>query len=83
MPWRFIDDIPTGVGRSGRPVPAVAENGFVLPYLLGKLGDLELEIEDLASVADTLDDRLALRRLAAARDKLAAAADEMLLRRVA
>ena len=85
MTWRFIDDLPIGADALGAPTRTKAqlETGFVLPYLVWKLGDLELEIDDLESIADTVDDYLAVRRLGVARDKLAAAADEMLLRRVA
>jgi hypothetical protein len=53
----------------------------VLPYLISKLGDLELEISELESSAGTADDGLALRRLTAARNNLAGAADEAILRR--
>jgi len=81
MQWRFLEDIPLTEPHR-LPLPASSEGGgFVLPYLISKLGDLELEITELEASAGTADDHLALRRLTAARNNLAGAADEAILRR--
>lgn len=81
MPWRFLDDFPIkdGTGHA-RQQP---EDAFVLSYMIWKLGGLELAIHDLESSADAMEDYLALRRLAVARERLAAAADEVIRRRSA
>ncbi|HEU5372210.1 MAG TPA: hypothetical protein VFU51_07465 [Gaiellaceae bacterium] len=86
MPWRFIDDVPTSTHAAGSLAPRAVvppDNAYVLSYLLSRLGDLELEIDDLESSASTLDEYLALQRLTAARDNLVAAADEVIFRRAA
>lgn len=82
MPWRFLEGFPPAETHR-LPAAATRTGGFVLPYLISKLGDLELEITDLESSADTDEDYLALRRLTAARNKLAGAADEVIFRRCA
>jgi hypothetical protein len=85
MPWRFIEDVPPTDAEPRRAAGASKqpEGAFVLSYLIWKLGDLELEMEDLQSSADAIDHYLALRRLTAARDNLAGAADEVIVRRLA
>jgi hypothetical protein len=85
MPWRFLEELPPTNAEAGRAADASGQPGsaFVLSYLIWKLGDLELEMEDLESSADTVDHYLALRRLTATRDNLAGAADEVIGRRLA
>lgn len=82
-PWRFLEDIPLAEAHHRPPAAGsgLRDDDFVLGYLISKLGDLELEIADLESLADTVDDHLALQRLTAARDNLAEAADEVIFRR--
>jgi hypothetical protein len=86
MPWRFIDEVSTSTPDAGDSLGAAApspDGAYALSYLLSRLGDLELEIDDLESSASTVEEYLALGRLTAARYTLASAADEVIFRRVA
>ena len=81
--WRFLEDFP--LTETDRPPLAARRqqlgDAFLLPYLISKLGDLELELADLESSAATVEDYLALDRLIARRNDLAEAADEVIFRR--
>jgi hypothetical protein len=86
MPWRFIDEVATSTPATGDTLGATVpspDGAYALSYLLSRLGDLELEIDDLESSASSVEEYVALGRLTTARNNLVAAADEVIFRRVA